>query len=44
MVQTKRTGASGHFKLPVVEVKPKKAVVAKKKKIHRQKVKAAGTP
>ncbi|KAL4143381.1 hypothetical protein QTP88_005718 [Uroleucon formosanum] len=44
VVQTKGTGASGHFKLPVTEVKPKKAVVAKKKKSIVKKVKAAGTP
>ncbi|XP_003245105.1 histone H1B-like [Acyrthosiphon pisum] len=44
VVQTKGTGASGHFKLPVSDVKPKKAVVAKKKKSIVNKVKAAGTP
>ncbi|KAL4142929.1 hypothetical protein QTP88_005324 [Uroleucon formosanum] len=45
VVQTKGTGASGHFKLPVAEVKPKKkAVVAKKKKSIVKKVKAPGTP
>ncbi|XP_022168624.1 histone H1A, sperm-like [Myzus persicae] len=44
VVQTKGTGASGHFKLPVAEVKPKKAVVAKKKKSIVKKVKVAGTP
>jgi len=44
VVQTKGTGASGHFKLPVADVKPKKAVVAKKKKSIVKKVKAPGTP
>lgn len=44
VVQTKGTGASGHFKLPVAEAKPKKAVVAKKKKPVVKKVKAPGTP
>ncbi|KAL4142850.1 hypothetical protein QTP88_005264 [Uroleucon formosanum] len=45
VVQTKGTGASGHFKLPVAEVKPKKkAVVAKKKKSIVKKVKTPGTP
>ncbi|XP_060864371.1 histone H1A, sperm-like [Metopolophium dirhodum] len=37
VVQTKGTGASGHFKLSVAEVKAKKVVVAKKKEIDRQK-------
>jgi histone H1/5 len=40
VVQTKGTGASGHFKLPVAEVKPKKAAVVKKKKPVAKKVKA----
>ncbi|KAL4143219.1 hypothetical protein QTP88_005577 [Uroleucon formosanum] len=43
IVQTKGNGASGHFKLPVAVVKPKKAVVAKKKKSIVKKVKAPGT-
>lgn len=44
IVQTKGTGASGHFKLPVAaEVKPKK-VAAKKKAPAAKKAKAAGTP
>jgi histone H1/5 len=42
VVQTKGTGASGHFKLPVAEVKPKKAAVVKKKKPVVKKVKAPG--
>lgn len=44
VVQTKGNGASGHFKLPVSVAKPKKAVVAKKKKSIVKKVKAPGTP
>ncbi|XP_022182797.1 histone H1A, sperm-like [Myzus persicae] len=44
VVQTKGNGASGHFKLPVAEAKPKKTVVAKKKKSIVKKVKAPGTP
>ncbi|XP_022168608.1 histone H1A, sperm-like [Myzus persicae] len=44
VVQTKGTGASGHFKLPVTEAKPKKPVAAKKKKSIVKKVKVAGSP
>ncbi|XP_060877241.1 histone H1B-like [Metopolophium dirhodum] len=43
VVQTKGNGASGHFKLPVAGVKPKKAIVAKKKKSIVKKFKAPGT-
>ncbi|KAE9545225.1 hypothetical protein AGLY_000768 [Aphis glycines] len=43
VLQTKGTGASGHFKLPVAEVKPKKkTAVVKKKKPVVKKVKAPG--
>ncbi|XP_050052914.1 histone H1A, sperm-like [Aphis gossypii] len=43
VLQTKGTGASGHFKLPVAEVKPKKkTAVVKKKKAVVKKVKAPG--
>lgn len=43
VVQTKGTGASGHFKLAAVENKPKK-VAAKKKVPVAKKAKAPGTP
>jgi len=43
IVQTKGTGASGHFKLPVAEVKAKKVVVSKEKKSIAKKAKAPGT-
>ncbi|XP_029344422.1 histone H1.1-like [Acyrthosiphon pisum] len=36
MVQTKNTDTSGHFKLPVAEVKPKKSCCCQKEEIHRQ--------
>ncbi|XP_008179018.1 histone H1.1-like [Acyrthosiphon pisum] len=39
VIQTKGNGASGHFKLPVDDVKPKKAIVAKKKKSIYKKLK-----
>ncbi len=43
VLQTKGTGASGHFKLPVAEVKPKKkTAVVKKMKPVVKKVKAPG--
>jgi len=46
VVQTKGTGTSGHFKLPVTDVNPKKAAVAKKKKsiVKKAGKAAAATP
>lgn len=44
IVQTKGSGASGHFKLAAAEVKPKKKAAAPKKKPAAKKAKAPSTP